>query len=87
MKVKEGFVLRKMGGQTVVVSLGTASVDFNGMIRLNETGEFLWHELESDKSEDELVQAMLENYDVSEDVARQGVVAFIDTLKKPGIIE
>lgn len=87
MKVREGFVLRKMGGQSVVVSIGAASVDFNGMIKLNETGEFLWHELENEKSEDELVQAMLENYDVSEDVARQGVSAFLNTLKKPGIIE
>lgn len=87
MKIKEGFLLRKMGGQSVVVSVGAASTDFNGMIKLNETGDFLWHELENEKNEDELVQAMLENYDVSEDVARKGVCAFIETLKKPGIIE
>lgn len=87
MKIKEGFVLREMGGQAVVVSVGAASKVFNGMIKLNDTGEFLWNELKNDKSEEELVQAMLAQYDVSEEVARQGVDKFIATLKSPGIIE
>lgn len=42
MKIKEGFVLRNMGGQAVVVSIGSASKVFNGMVKLNETGEYLW---------------------------------------------
>ena len=87
MKIKEGFVLREMGGQAVVVSVGPASKVFNGMIKLNDTGEFLWNELKSDKSEEELVESMLAQYDVSEEVARQGVDNFIATLKSPGIIE
>lgn len=87
MKIKEGFVLRNMGSQSVVVSVGEANKTFNGMIKLNETGEFLWKQLESDKSEEELVSAMLDCYEVSEETARGGVKKFLETLKTPGIIE
>lgn len=87
MKIREGFVLRTMGGQPVVVSVGSASKVFNGMIKLNETGEFLWKKMAEDVSEDELVEALLEKYDISEEVAKQDVDAFIETLKGPGIIE
>ncbi len=87
MKIKEGFVLRTMGDQAVVVSVGSASKIFNGMIKLNETGEFLWHHLTQESTEEEMVEALLHKYDVTEDVAKTDVKAFIETLKKPGIIE
>ena len=87
MRIKEGFVLRTMGGQPVVVSVGSASKVFNGMIKLNETGEFLWMELSEGASEESLVQALLSRYDVTEELAKQDVNEFIEILKKPGIIE
>lgn len=87
MKIKDGFILRKMGGQAVVVSVGAASKTFNGMIKLNETGELLWNKMSKDVSEEELIQALLEEYDVSKEMAKQDVSAFIETLKTPGIIE
>lgn len=87
MKIKEGFVLRNMGGQPIVVSVGAASKVFNGMIKLNETGEFLWRQMDSDVSEEDLVKALLEQYNVSEKVARHDVSDFINVLKTPGIIE
>lgn len=87
MKIKEGFVLRKMGGQAVVVSVGAASLVFNGMIKLNETGEFLWQLMSEDVNQEQMIQAMLEKYDVSKEVAERDVNSFIETLKTPGIIE
>lgn len=87
MNIKEGFVLRTMGGQPVVVSVGQASKVFNGMIKLNETGEFLWQQMAEGSSEENLVKALLDRYDVSEELAKQDVGAFIETLKGSGIIE
>ena len=87
MKIKDGFILRKMGGQAVVVSVGAASKTFNGMIKLNETGELLWNKMGRDVTEEELIQTLLETYDVSEEIAKKDVAAFIETLKTPGIIE
>ena len=42
MKIKNGFVLRVVGGESVVVPVGEMSKKFHGMINLNETGAFLW---------------------------------------------
>ena len=87
MRVREGFILREVGGQSVVVAVGPASQFFNGMVKLNTTGEFLFKELQEEKNEDDLVKAMTDKYDVDEETAREDVKAFIDTLVKPGIIE
>ena len=52
MKIKEGFLIRKVGEQAVVVSVGDATNIFNGMIRLNATGEFLWNRIIDEAGED-----------------------------------
>lgn len=54
MKVREGFVLRKVADQYVVVAIGPASRILNGMIKLNETGAFCWDYLLKGISENEL---------------------------------
>ena len=87
MKVREGFILREVGDQPVVVAVGPASQFFNGMVKLNTTGEFLFKELQDEKTEDDLVKAMTDKYDVDEETAREDVKAFVDILVKPGIIE
>ena len=87
MKVKEGFMLKKMGTQAVVVAVGTASKVFNGMIKLNESGEMMWNLLVDGATEDDLLEAVLEAYEVDPQVALKDVEKFIETLKKPGIIE
>jgi len=46
MKVKEGYMLREVAGNSVVVAVGKATLDFNGLITLNSTGTFLWKLLE-----------------------------------------
>ena len=87
MKVKEGFMLKKMGNQAVVVAVGAASKVFNGMIKLNESGEMMWNLLVDGATEDDLLEAVLEAYEVDPQVAIKDVEKFIETLKKPGIIE
>ena len=45
MKIKEGFVVKEIAGQCVVIALGEASKIFNGLIKLNDTGRFIWEKL------------------------------------------
>ena len=59
MKIKKGFILRKMGDQHLVVAVGEAAKKFKGMMRLNETSAFLWEQLQEEKTRDELVSALL----------------------------
>ena len=81
MKIKEGFLLRSIAGQTVVLPTG-GDLDLNMMITLNETGAFLWQHLQEETDEAALVQALLAEYDVSEELAARAVSAFVEKLKK-----
>ena len=85
MKLKEGFLLRTVAGQTVVLPTGD-DLDLNMMITLNDTGAFLWERLEEETTEDALVQALLAEYDVEEATARNAVVAFVKQLNDHGFL-
>jgi len=85
MKLKDGFLIREVAGQTVVVPT-EGDMDLNMMITLNGTGAFLWEKLQKEVSEDELVSALLEEYDVDEATARRSVAAFVGKLKENGFI-
>ena len=86
MKIKEGFLLRKVAEEYVVIPLG-CELDLNKMIHLNETGAFLWKQLEQECELDSLVTALLNEYDVEEIVAKKHVDLFIESLKKNGFLE
>lgn len=87
MKIRDGFVVRTVAGESVVIALKEVSKEFNGVIRLNETGRFLWDILVKGADEDALVKALLSEYDVGEDVARADVLSFVGKLKGANIIE
>ena len=81
MKIKDGFMLREVASQTMVVAIGEASKTFNGIIRLNPTGKFLWEKLQSETTVEELTAAMTSEYDIDETTANQDIIDFINTLK------
>ena len=86
-KIKEGFVLRQIKDNYVVVVLGKASKEFNGMMDLNETGAFIWKLINGNNTIDDIVEKMLKEYDVSEEIVRADVEEFINKLIKGGMIE
>jgi hypothetical protein len=81
MKIKDGFMLREVASQTMVVAIGEASKTFNGIIRLNPTGKFLWEKLQSDTTIEELTSAMTSEYDIDEATANEDIIEFINILK------
>ncbi|MDO5124940.1 MAG: PqqD family protein [Ruminococcus sp.] len=81
MKIKSGFILREVASQTMVVAIGEASKGFDGIIRLNTTGKFLWKMLQKDTTVDELTSAMIAEYDVDKATAETDIKSFIETLK------
>lgn len=81
IKAKKGFLLRRLGAEYMVVAIGEASRNFNGMIRMNETGAFYWKELEKGATEDDLVAKTMEHFtDVDEKTARQDVKEFLQSI-------
>ena len=87
MKIKEGFMLREVAGSYVVVAVGKRSEQFNGMVNLNETGAFLWKLVEQGASRDELLNSLLEAYEVEREKAEQDVDKFISVLQKNDFVE
>ena len=85
MKLKEGFILSEVGGQTVVIPTGDI-VDLKAVITLNETGKFIWERLSEETEAETVVQALLDEYDVDRETAAAHVKAFIDTLEKHGFL-
>ncbi len=85
MKTKKGYILRTVAGSFVVVAVGR--LDFNGMITLNETGALLWKRLEQGATEQELIDALLAEYDVSAETAAADVTAFLDKMKGADLLD
>ena len=85
MKIKEGYLLSEVAGNYVVVPVG--NVTFNGMLNLNETGVLIWKKLEQGCEESDLVKAFLDEYDVSEERAKEDVSTFVKKLQAAGLIE
>lgn len=87
MKIKEGFVLRQVADNWVVLPVGQASVNFNGMLSLNESGALLWRTLEQGGDRNALADALLNEYEVEREEALADVDAFLAALTKAGCIE
>ena len=87
MRVKEGYILREVANQYIVVPTGNRTLDFNGIINLNKSGKFLWENLLTDTTIDKLVSLLTCKYDVSIEVATKDVNEFINNLNKHGILE
>ena len=82
MKIKKGFILKQLTEDLcVVIAVGEASKKINGYAKLSESAVVLWNKLEQGASFDELVNALLNEYEVDEKTARQGVSDFLDRLR------
>ena len=86
MQINKDFTIQKVGGSYVAVPVGETSRHFHGMVRLNETGAFLWKLMaEKDVTEEDLVDALLSEYDVSREIAAADVHNIVEQLRQNGI--
>ena len=85
MKLKDGFLLRQVAGQNVVLPAGE-EMDLNMMITLNDTAAFLWERLQTETDENALVADLLREYDVDADTARRCVADFVKKLNANGFL-
>lgn len=87
MKIKEDFILRKVADSHVVVPVNNMSLDFNGIINLNETGAFLFKLMQSGSDREELISKMLDEYEVTPQKAEEDIDLFIEKVKGADILE
>ncbi len=87
MKIKKDFILRKVADSYVVVPVGKMTLDFNGIINLNETGAFLFGLLQQGADREELLAKMLEEYDVTSEKAAADIDKFLEKVKAADVLE
>ena len=87
MKIKENFILRKVADSYIVVPVGSMTLNFNGIINLNETGAFLFEKLQQGADREDLINALLEEYDVAPDRAENDVDVFIQEVRDADVLE
>ncbi len=87
MKIKSGFILHTVGGEYVVVPVGARTKEFKGMVRLNGSGAFLWEQMQTEFTREAVVAALLEKYEVTEEVAVAAVNQFISTLREGNLLD
>lgn len=86
MKIKDGYLLREVSGNWVVLALGDETLNFNGMMTLNASGRLLWQTLEQGADQESLTKVLTDHYEVSQEEARVDVDAFLAKLQMIGCI-
>lgn len=88
MKLKEGYILREVAGNNVIIPVGAARTKFNGVMTLSGTGAFLWRILENGaENEKELADAILSEYEIDEATASADVHSFVEKAYAKGLLE
>ncbi len=87
MRIEKEFILREIAGDYVIVPTGKTALEFNGLITVNELGAFIWKKMQQDISEDNLVSAILDEYEVKEETARNDVKEFLGKLEEYNILK
>ena len=87
MRTKKGFRLRELGGDYILIGESTELIDFNHIITFNEAAAYLWQNVQGkDFDVESLTQLLLDEYDVSEDIAREDAQATMDDWLEIGIV-
>ena len=87
MKLKQGIIISEVNGEFVAVPSGQASKSFNGMIRMNKTAAMIAKMLQNGANEDEVVDAICQDYDVSRDIATEDYRAITEQFEALNLID
>ena len=87
MRTKKGFRLRELGGEYILIGESAELVNFNNLVTFNEAAAYLWRAVEGKEFDAEtLTNLLLEEYEVSEAIAREDAQATLEDWKEIGII-
>jgi hypothetical protein len=89
MKIKNGFVLRDVCGEQVIMGEGIGALDFGRLLCLNDTAAWLWKKAEEmgEFTVESLATALCNEYDVSEEQAKADVAAIVAEWQKVNVLE
>ena len=80
MKTNKEYALREISGEPLLIPTGMASQKLNGMIRLTETAAFIWKQVDTATDLEDIVEKILQEFEVDEETARRDVYGFLREL-------
>lgn len=86
MKAVKEMILREIAGEHILIPTGSAAKKFNGLINLNQSGLLLWNKLQNECIKDDLVDVLLEEYEVDRETAEADVDKFLKKLREAEIL-
>ena len=87
MKIKKELITREIAGDTILVPVGKTVYDSNGLFVLNDVAAFIWNLLPNVESESEIIEKILDEYEVSAEEAEVDTAAFMTKLREMNIID
>lgn len=87
MKIKEGFILKDVAGNKIVIATGEERLSFNGVITFNEVGAEIFGLLDGTKSIDEIAQIISSEYNVELQIAKRDVLNLTEKMRKHGLLD
>ena len=86
LKATSEVVLREIAGENLLIPVGQTALKIHGMITLSESGLLLWNRLQEECTEEDLVNALLAEYQVDRETATADVKAFVQQMREVGIL-
>ena len=87
MKIKDGYIVREIAGMFVVVPTGIEAADFNGLMTINETAAFIWNILKNGAERQDVINALLDEYEVDRKTAEKDTDEVIKMLKEYNVFQ
>ena len=87
MRIKEGYILHEIAGNYVVIGVLQNVVNMNRLTTVNEVGALLWKKLEEGATKEELLAAVLAEYEVDAETAAKDIEDFLNKLDHHKILE
>ena len=86
MRANQELILREIAGEHILIPVGQTALKVHGMITLSESGLLLWNRLQEECTEEDLVNALLAEYQVDRETAAADVKAFVQQMREVGIL-
>lgn len=87
MKLKPGFIFHDIDGEHLVVATGPAAETFTGLIRNNDTADFIYRQLQREQTEASLTEAVCQAYDAPRALVEEDVHRLVNQLREAGLLD
>ena len=87
MKAREGFILRNLAGEYLLMPKGEKIKNYDSVVLMNELSAFVWGKMQNPVTQSDLLEAVLNEYDVDEETAREDLNGLLAKLKEAGVID